>query len=145
MTIAERKLYVQKKISPLLWQVTYDCLTHKPTDVVEYLKERQSRIIDAERKALAHAAGMDVNDIEDGDGEDADADDVGNDGGDVDEQTLKKLAVGKAGTGYGRTRRTGVAAESLSGKQMANYVPPVYAKSDEAKSELRAMIHVTIL
>ena len=38
--VDSRKKYVQDKISPMLWQITYDCLTARPKDVTNFLIER---------------------------------------------------------------------------------------------------------
>ena len=113
ISVDERKQFVQNKISPLLWQITYECLTNKPTDMTAFLIERQKA------KLLKPAKESSGND-------DSDDDD---DYGDVDEEMLQKL-------NRGTHRRTGVAAESLTKEELDGYVSPVYEKSQKERDEL---------
>lgn len=116
-----RKKFVQEKVSTLLWQITYDCLTSRPTDVEAFLKE-SFRAKTGNKTPTRTITNISIQRAETMD----DDDDV-----EEDEQFLEAAAIRKV------TRRTGVSAEKMTNEEAATWKAPFYPKTETEREEIR--------
>eukprot|EP00391_Amoebophrya_sp_Ameob2_P003627 CAMPEP_0179000332 /NCGR_PEP_ID=MMETSP0795-20121207/10607_1 /TAXON_ID=88552 /ORGANISM="Amoebophrya sp., Strain Ameob2" /LENGTH=1026 /DNA_ID=CAMNT_0020693305 /DNA_START=60 /DNA_END=3141 /DNA_ORIENTATION=- len=119
-SVQQRRDFVQREVSPLLWQITYDCLTNRPRNVRQFL-------IDKWRKKIHRRSQTSAFDS---------CDDMLSDDDDnmLSEQEVERMR------NLMTDRRIGVSAEKMTSAEMQNYEAPKFAKTETQRAELKSLI-----
>ncbi|CAD7933891.1 unnamed protein product [Amoebophrya sp. A120] len=134
VTNSQRREFVQNQVSPLLWQITYDCLTNRPIEVVQFLADKFRRKVhrrshnqnrDSHLSQSQRSSGI----------HDSDNDGLGlSEDDEVSEKEVERMRL------LMHDRRIGVSAEKMSSKDMKNYQPPYFEKTETQKKDLKNLI-----
>ncbi|CAD7933454.1 unnamed protein product [Amoebophrya sp. A25] len=123
VTQQQRREYVQKEVSPMLWQITYDCLTSRPQNVPVFLLEKMRK---RNRKNSVRHSQNSQHSNESQFSSDSEAD--------IDESEVERMQRMMT------DRRIGVSAEKMTEAEMKNWVPPCFGKTAEERVKLKGLI-----